>query len=231
MNSLINTSRPSGGAQRGAPYPDRQGTFVMKIAIIGATGNVGSRILSEALRRGHAVTAIARDPSTLEARPGLTAVEADANIPGTLAPHLSGHDAVVSALKFSSSQPDLLIDAVRRSGVKRYLVVGGAGSLETAPGTLLIDSPHFPKAYFEEASAGKAFLDRLRGLSDLDWTMLSPSALFVAGERTGAFRLGEDTLLTAADGKSWISYEDFAMALLDEIETQRHPRQRFTIGY
>ncbi|MDQ0393098.1 NAD(P)-dependent oxidoreductase [Labrys monachus] len=203
----------------------------MKIAIIGATGNVGTRIVDEALRRSHAVTAIARDPSKLGERAGLTPVAADANVPGALAPLLAGHDAIVSSVRFSGSQPDLLIDAVRRSGVKRYLVVGGAGSLETAPGTLLIESPHFPPAYFDEASRGKAFLDILRGVSDLDWTMLSPSALFVPGERTGSFRLGDDTLLTAADGKSWISYEDFAVALIDEIEAPKHLRSRFTVGY
>jgi hypothetical protein len=132
---------------------------------------------------------------------------------------------------FRLSDPALLIDAVRRAGVGRYLVVGGAGSLEVAPGRLLIDTPEFPDFAREEAGAGKRFLDVLRTVDDLDWTMLSPSALFFAGERTGKFRLGTDALLTAADGKSWISYEDFAVALLDEIEAPKHVRQRFTVGY
>jgi uncharacterized protein len=109
--------------------------------------------------------------------------------------------------------------------------VGGAASLEIAPGQLLIDSPHFPPAYKPEASAGKAFLDALKNVSDLDWTYLSPSVFFGPGERTGKFRLSDNTLLTAADGKSSISYEDFAVAMFDEIETPRHIRSRFTVGY
>jgi uncharacterized protein len=203
----------------------------VKIAIIGATGNVGSRIVAEALRRGHTVTAVARDPSRLTPQPGLTPVAADASDPDALAKALAGHDTVVSSLRFIESDPQGLIDAVRESGVKRYLVVGGAGSLEVAPGKLLIDAPGFPEAARAESGAGKAFLDALRTADDLDWTFLSPSALFTAGERTGKYRLGDETLLTGADGKSWISFEDFADALLDEIEHPKHVRRRFTVGY
>jgi len=203
----------------------------MKIALIGATGNVGTRILAEALKRGHQVTGIARDPAKLQARDGLQLVQGDAHAPDTLTPTLAGHDVVVSAVLFRASDPALLIEAVRRSGVKRYLVVGGAGSLEIAPGKLLIDSPEFPALYREEAGKGKVFLDRLRTVDDLDWTMLSPSALLTAGERTGVFRLGGDSLLTSAEGKSWITYEDYAVALVDEIEKPAHRRQRFTVGY
>jgi len=203
----------------------------MKIALIGATGNVGTRILAEALKRGHSVTGIARDPAKLETRDGLQRIQGDVHVPDTLAPLLAGHDVVVSSVGFRASDPALLIEAVRRSGVKRYLVVGGAGSLEIAPGQLLIDAPNFPELYREEATKGKVFLDHLRAVDDLDWTLLSPSALFKAGERTGVFRLGGDTLLTSAEGKSWISYEDYAIALVDEIETPAHLRQRFTVGY
>ena len=203
----------------------------MKLAIIGATGNVGTRLVAEALRRGHRVTAVARDPSTLDAQDGLVPVAGDANRPEALAPLLKGHDAVVSSVAFRLSDPALLIDAVRRSGVARYLVVGGAGSLEVAPGKLLVDSPDFPAFAREEATLGRQFLDALRAVTDLDWTMLSPSALFTAGERTGVFRLGGDTLLTGADGKSWISYEDYAVALLDEVEVPKHAGRRFTVGY
>jgi len=121
-------------------------------------------------------------------------------------------------------------EAVRLSGVKRYLVVGGAGSLWASPGKLHVDSPHFPAFAKDEAMGGKRFLDQLRDLMDLEWTMLSPSALFTAGERTTRFRLGEDTLLSGIDGKSWISYEDFAIAMLDEIETPSQVRRRFTVG-
>jgi putative NADH-flavin reductase len=203
----------------------------MKIAIVGATGNVGRRLVAEALQRGHHVTAIARDTSALAASPQLQAVDADAQVPEVLAAALAGHDAVISSVAFRMVKPEPLIDAVRRSGVARYLVVGGAGSLEVAPGVALVETPGFPPPYKEEAQAGKAFLDVLRGVRDLEWTMLSPSALFVAGERSGSFRLGDDALLTAADGKSWISYEDYAVAMLDEIETPRHVRRRFTVGY
>jgi putative NADH-flavin reductase len=203
----------------------------MKIAIIGATGNVGTRLVNEALHRHHAVTAIARDPSKLTRRTGLSATTGDITKPDALLPLLKGHDAIISALKFQGTDPQALIDLVRSSGVQRYLVVGGAASLEIAPGQLLIDSPHFPPAYKPEASAGKAFLDALKNVNDLDWTYLSPSVFFGPGERTGKFRLSDNTLLTAADGKSSISYEDFAVAMFDEIETPRHIRSRFTVGY
>ncbi len=117
------------------------------------------------------------------------------------------------------------------SKVGRYLVVGGAGSLEVAPGVRLVMTAGFPVAYKAEAEKGAAFLDLLRAEKELNWTFLSPSALFTAGERTGQFRLGTDRLLTAEDGKSWISFEDFAVALADEIERPAHIRQRFTVGY
>jgi len=119
---------------------------------------------------------------------------------------------------------------VRNSDVKRYLVVGGAGSLEVAPGVRLVTTPDFPAAYKAEASKGADFLDLLRTVDDLDWTFLSPSAMFVPGERTGKFRLGRDKLLSNENGSS-ISFEDYAIALADEIENPRHVKQRFTVGY
>ena len=203
----------------------------MKIAIIGATGNVGRRLVAEALNRHHAVTAIARDAKKLPARTGMSATLGDVTKPDTLVPLLKGHDAIISALRFQGSDPQQLIDLVRRSGVKRYLVVGGAASLEIAPGQILLDTPNFPSAYKPEASASKAFLDALREVQDLEWTFLSPSAFFGPGERTGKFRFSANTLLTAADGKSSISYEDYAIAMLDEIEHPKHIRGRFTVGY
>jgi len=203
----------------------------MKIAIIGATGNVGTRLVNEALDRHHAVTAIARDPSKLARRTGLSLTLGDVTQPDLLVPLLKSHDALISALRFQGTDSQQLIELVRRSGVKRYLVVGGASSLEVAPGQLLLNTPNFPAAYKPEAAAGKAFLDTLRNVQDLDWTFLSPSAFFSAGQRTGKFRLGTDTLLVAADGKSSISYEDYAVAMLDEIEKPRHIRGRFTVGY
>ncbi len=203
----------------------------MKIAIIGATGNVGSRLVDEALSRGHQVTAVARNASRLPPDEKLTFSGADATDRELLARALAGHDVVISATPFRQVKPESLIGAVRRSGVKRYLVVGGAGSLEVSPGQALVDSPGFPALYKEESLAGKAFLEALRKVDDLDWTMLSPSALFTDGKRTGVFRLGHDSLLTAADGKSWISFEDFAVAMFDEVEHPQHIRQRFTVGY
>ncbi|MCD0506258.1 NAD(P)-dependent oxidoreductase, partial [Bordetella petrii] len=117
------------------------------------------------------------------------------------------------------------------AGVPRLLVVGGAGSLRVAPGVMLIDTPEFPDAYKPEARAGVVFLDTLRREKALDWTFLSPSALFEPGERTGVFRVGADELLADDEGKSWISMEDYAIALVDELESPRHTRRRFTVGY
>ncbi|BDA86667.1 3-beta hydroxysteroid dehydrogenase [Aureimonas sp. SA4125] len=202
----------------------------MNLALIGATGNVGAPILDELLQRGHTVTAIVRRPEKVLSAPGVVARQGDVLDQEGLAPLLAGHDAVISAVPFAVSDPVRLIDAVRASGVRRYLVVGGAGSLEVAPGVQLLDSPDFPAQYKEEATAGAAFLDRLRGEAEIDWTFLSPSAMFVPGERTGHFRLGRDALLTHAQGSS-ISYQDYAIALVDEVERPAHSRQRFTVGY
>jgi len=203
----------------------------MKVALIGASGNVGSSILAELLSRGHEVTGIVRHPEKLPVREGLTAKRGDVNDEAGLARLLAGHDAVISAVRFQSANPQSLIDAVKRAGVKRLLVVGGAGSLEVAPNVQLVDTPDFPEEYKPEALAGRDFLNVLRGERELDWTFLSPSALFVPGERTGKFRLGMDRLLVGANGESKISMEDYAIALADELETPRHSRQRFTVGY
>lgn len=200
-----------------------------KIALIGASGNAGARILQELSDRGHQVTAIARNPEKIAALPGVTAVKGDANDRAALAALIKGHDAVISAVHFTVSDADTLIGAVRDAGVKRYLVVGGAGSL-LAGGKRLIDSPDFPEAYRAEATGGAAFLDKLKSTTDLDWTFLSPSAEFVPGKRTGTFRLGKDDLLVNANGSS-ISFEDYAIALVDELEKPAHTRARFTVGY
>jgi len=202
----------------------------MKIALIGASGQVGTRLLQELSDRGHAITAIARNPDKIAKLPGVTAVKGDVFDKDGLAALIKGHDAVISAVHFTASDLDTLIAAVRASGVKRYLVVGGAGSLEVAPGKRLVDTPEFPAIYKAEALKGADFLEKLRTISDLDWTFLSPSALFVAGERTGKYRLGKDALLTNDKGSS-ISFEDYAIVMADEIEKPKHIRQRFTVGY
>jgi putative NADH-flavin reductase len=203
----------------------------MKIAVIGGSGNAGSRIVAELAGRGHAITAISRHPEKIAKLPNVTAEPGDVHDQPSLARHLSGHDAAISSVHFLDSDPAKLIAAARDSKVGRYLVVGGAGSLEVAPGVRLVATPGFPPQYKAEAEKGAAFLDLLAQEKQLNWTFLSPSALFIAGERTGKFRLGTDQLLTGPDGKSWISFEDFAVALADEIEHPAHIRQRFTVGY
>lgn len=203
-----------------------------KIALLGISGNAGSRIAHELLQRGHTVTGIARKAEGVAPHPQLTVKTADATSVDALVPLLRGHDAVISATRFvGGSDAETLIAATKSAGVPRLLVVGGAGSLEVAPGKALIDTPNFPDAYKAEAGAGGALLKRLRSEKELDWTFLSPSALFAPGERTGKFRLGGDQLLTDANGKSWISMEDYAIALADELERPKHSRVRFTAGY
>jgi len=203
----------------------------MRIAHFGATGNAGSRIATEALRRGHEVTAIASNPGKLTAQPQLTFQRGDVNDPTIVARLASGHDAVISSVRFQMLRPRALIAGMKQAGVKRLLVVGGAGSLEVAPGVQLIDTPNFPEAYKSEALAGRDFLNLLRGEQELEWTFLCPSAEFAPGERTGKFRLGADRLLKLPNGESRISMEDFAIAMLDEVDNPRHVRQRFTVGY
>lgn len=202
------------------------------IALLGITGRAGSRIATELLQRGHTLTGIARNVSKATARPGLTLKAADATDVHALAEILQGHDLVVSSTPFVGGiDASTLIAAAKQAGVKRVIVVGGAGSLEVAPGVALIDTPEFPAIYKAEASGGRAFLQALRTERELDWTFISPSAFFEPGPRTGRFRLGGDQLLVDADGKSHISMEDYAIALADEIETPRHARTRFTVGY
>ena len=203
-----------------------------KIAILGISGRAGSRIANELLQRGHTVTGIARKVEGVTARPGLSLKAADATSAAALAPLLRGHDAVISATRFvGGSDAPTVIAAARQADVPRLLVVGGAGSLEIAPGQALVDTPQFPEAYKPEALAGRAFLETLRQEKELDWTFISPSALFEPGERTGTFRLGGDQLLADAAGASHISMEDFAIALADELEAPKHSRRRFTVGY
>ena len=148
-----------------------------------------------------------------------------------LAEAVAGHDAVFSSAHLTGMPASAIVGPVKKAGVERLLVVGGAGSLYAAPGMRVIDTPNFPSAYKAEAEAGAAFLEALRAESDLDWTFVSPSAEFVDGERTQRFRLGRDELLVDGAGRSWISFQDFAIAFLDEFEKPAHLRQRFTVGY
>jgi len=202
-----------------------------KIAIIGATGRAGSQLLEEALRRGHSVTAIARNTAKIGPRAGLVTCNVDALDATALQAAIEGHDVVISAAHFATLPASAVIGPVKKAGVKRLLVVGGAGSLLLPDGTRVIDSKGFPAEYRTEASAGAEFLASLRQENELDWTFLSPSAEFVEGERTGKFRLGQDELLVSSEGRSWITFADYAIAMLDEVETPKHSRQRFAVGY
>jgi len=202
-----------------------------KIAIIGATGRAGSQLLEEALRRGHSVTAIARDTSKIGQRTGVVSQNVDALDSAALQAAVAGHDLVISAAHFATLPASAVIGPVKKAGVNRLLVVGGAGSLLLPDGTRVIDSPGFPAEYKAEAGAGAEFLENLRQERDLDWTFLSPSAEFVEGQRTGKFRIGKDDFLVSSEGRSWITFADFAIAMLDEVEAPKHIRQRFTVGY
>jgi len=202
-----------------------------KIAIIGATGRAGSQLLEEALRRGHSVTAIARDTAKIGQRAGVVSKNVDALDAAALQAAVKGHDVVISAAHFATLPASAVVGPVKGAEVKRLLVVGGAGSLLLPDGTRVIDSKGFPDAYKAEASAGAEFLGNLQQEKDLDWTFLSPSAEFVEGERSGKFRIGQDNLLVSSEGRSWITFADYAIAMLDEVEAPKHSRQRFTVGY
>jgi uncharacterized protein len=199
----------------------------MKIALFGATGTIGSRIAKEATSRGHSITAISRKG----------AVRADAANADEVANAVRGHDAVVNATGPGRDEPTAtlgavargLIDGLRKAGVKRLLTVGGAGSLEVAPGKRLVDTPQFPAAWKPVALAHAATLDDYRK-SELDWTYLSPAAMIAPGERTGKYRTGLDKLLVDTKGESRISAEDFAIAVVDELEKNQNLRRRFTVG-
>ena len=208
----------------------------MKIALFGAGGMIGSRITEEALARGHEVTAVVRTPGKLAAKHArLKEVTGDAFDAASVARVTAGHDAVISAIS-AADQEALLrateaqIKGVKQSGAPRLLVVGGAGSLEVAPGLQMVDAPDFPAAYKAPALAHREALKVYRK-ADLDWTYLSPAAVITPGERTGKFRLGEDQLVADAKGDSKISAEDYAVAMIDEVEKPRHIRQRFTLAY
>lgn len=201
------------------------------VVVLGITGRTGARLSDELLRRGYNVTGVARNIDEVPTREGVTLVAADVTDTEKLALVLKGHEVVISATRFVTSDINSLITAVKDAGVERLLVVGGAASLKVAPGVPMLDTPGFPEVNRAEATAGRDFLNRLKQEKSLNWTFLSPSADFSPGQRTGKFRVGQDALLVDADGKSWISMEDFAIAMVDEVEHPKHVRQRFTVGY
>ncbi|WP_343521404.1 NAD(P)-dependent oxidoreductase [Sphingomonas sp.] len=202
----------------------------MKVAVLGASGRAGSEITKELAARGHEVLAIARKPETIPQHPGVTPRAGDAAAPEALADLIRGSDAVISALHFDVPA-ETLLSALKLAGVSRLLVTGGAASLEVAPGKRVIDDPAFPEEWKGMALGGIAFLDALRSETETDWTYFSPAALLFEGPRLGTYRSGTDQLVTDADGESKISFADYAIAMVDELEQHRHSRARFTAAY
>lgn len=212
----------------------------MKFAIYGAAGMIGSRLVHEALSRGHEVTALVRTLGKLKlSHASLREVQANAENPVDVAAKVAGHDAAISAISARDARgPAVIVDAAkamilgcRQAKVLRLLWVGGAGSLETAPGHLLLDSPLFPKEYLGEARAQYEALKIFRTETELEWTYASPAALIAPGERKGKFKLGGDSLVVDAKGESRISAEDFAFAVIYQAEKRGKIRQRFTVAY
>lgn len=212
----------------------------MKIALIGATGFVGSAVLTELLQRGHAVTALARHPAKIAARSGLAVVAADALDAAQVAAAIAGHDAVVSAYNPGWQEPQIhdlflqgtraIIDGVKRADGPRVLIVGGAGSLYIAPGLQLVDTPEFPAAYKQGALAAREALRIVSADAALDWTFVSPPVFLAPGERTGAYRVGANEVLMDGAQPAGISVADLAVAIVDELEQKRHVRRRFTVA-
>ncbi len=216
----------------------------MKIALIGATGFVGTALLTELLNRKHQVTALVRNPARLEPAANVKAQALDVNDDAAVSAAVRGHDAVISAFnpgwdvanlydKFLQGSASI-VRGVEASGVRRLLVVGGAGSLYVAPGVQLVDTPdfssHVPPNIIPGAKAARDALTALRGNTVLEWTFLSPPALLVPGERSGKYRLGGEELLMAGDQPAGIAVADLAVAIVDEMERPAHLRARFTVA-
>ncbi|QYM73021.1 NAD(P)-dependent oxidoreductase [Pseudochrobactrum sp. Wa41.01b-1] len=211
-----------------------------KIAIIGASGYVGTALLNEAVKRGHQVSALVRHPEKIAANANVTAVKADVLDTDGLAALLKGHDLVISAYNPGWQEADIrnihikgsksITEAVKKAGIKRLIAVGGAGSLEIN-GAQLVDSPEFPAEYKEGALGARQALNDLKTENELDWSFVSPAILLVPGEATGTFRLGTDSPVFDDKGESKITVGDLAVAILDEAKQGKYIRQRFTAAY
>lgn len=217
----------------------------MKIAIIGASGFVGTALVNEALKRGYEITAIVRNPDKIAVKDSnLTVKKGNALDSKNIEQLVAGHDAVLSTYNPGWDNPNIydeflagaqaIQQGIKAAGVKRYLVVGGAGSLEVAPGVQLVDTPQFPAEYKSGALAARDYLNILKKESDLDWTFLSPAILMhpgITNGRTGKYRIGTDNPVTDSKGESRISVEDLCIALLDELEKGQFIKKRFTVAY
>lgn len=212
----------------------------MKIAIFGATGRIGQRIADEALRRGHTVTAVVRDPSKVPPKERLSAVKGDVTNPEQVISAVAGQDAVISAVSPEGNESGFgmlskaarsLLDGLKAADVKRLIFVGGAGSLDVMPGKQLVDTPEFPAGWKAPALAHRDAFNLLKQDTTLDWSWLAPAALIEPGQRTGKFRTGVDQLISDDKGASRISMEDYAVAVLDELEKPRFVRRRATAAY
>ena len=213
------------------------------VVLIGASGFVGTAILNELLNRGHKVTAIVRDQTKVTAsNPNLKVVQADVTDTDVLIEASKGKDAVISAYNPGWKNPNiyeetlknypLIVDSVKKAGVERLLIVGGAGTLFYAPGKMVMDADDIPAKLLPGIkSLGEFYLNTLRKENDIDWIFLSPAANMTPGERTGKFRIGKDDLVVGVNGDSNISVEDYAVAMVDELEQKHHHKERFTIGY
>ena len=213
------------------------------VVLIGASGFVGTAILNELLNRGHKVTAIVRDPAKVTAsNPNLKVIQADVTDTDVLIEASKGKDAVISAYNPGWKNPNiyeetlknypLIVDSVKKAGVERLLIVGGAGTLFYAPGKMVMDADDVPAKLLPGIkSLGEFYLNTLRKENDIDWIFLSPAANMTPGERTGKFRIGKDDLVVDVNGDSNICVEDYAVAMVDEFEQKKHHKERFTIGY
>lgn len=213
------------------------------VLLIGATGFVGSAILNELVNRGHKVTAVVRHADKLPGKLGVEAVEADVADVDAIAKLAEGKDAVISAYNPGWTNPDIaqliaenypkILEAAKRSGVERLLIVGGAGTLFCAPGLRVVDSGAIPDEIMDGVRPlGDFYLNVLTKENDIDWIFFSPAGAFDENSgRTGKFRLGKDDLIVDENGQSHISVEDYAVAMVDELEKGAHHKERFTIGY
>jgi putative NADH-flavin reductase len=209
----------------------------MNVVLFGASGMVGSRVLTELVSRGHSVTAVVRDPSKIEAHENTVATAGDIFDPKSVAEAVGGADVVVSAYGPGPANPEALvrathslIEGVKAAGVKRLIMIGGAGSLEVAPGLRLIDTPDFPAEWKGIAQAHADALEVLKA-SGLEWTSASPAAYIHPGERTGKYRLGTEQLIVNEQGGSEISAEDFSIAIADEVAKGAFVGRRFTAAW